>query len=583
MNLTWLYVGVLYAIAARLARVPLRAALLFYALVLGFLWRPLTEPVTIIPADVVKLVAPWSELHAPNRGPVTKYEVSNLNLHDVTMQIVPWMVRPVLANGQSTPLSPLRLLVRPLPLGYAMNAEAAMKLLVALTLMFLLCRTRYSMTASLAAAIAYGFSTWMITWLQFPIAAAAAFLPGIVLAIEKKHFVLMTAVFAITVLSGHPETVFNVALLALVTVRFRLTWRVVQAALLAALIASPFLIPFARAVVRSQRFAETRAPRDITPPFSDKPSALLLLQPRFFGELPIERPWGPTTLESICGFAGVLALASVVAAAIYLAMRRKWRERELFYVVGFVVCLGVVLGWPLITPAFHAIAGLAPTMRMRLGLCWFASLLIAAVIDWSRNETRVPLLLGALAVSATMLWALRTTAFPSDAHRVSAILSLLPSVAVLAALIIPRIEIAIALTFVELFVTMHTWNPILPLRELYPKTPLIAALQRIDPHARIVGTGSQLYPYTGAIFGFDDVRPHDPMADASYVALLHEKAGWNSQEYYAKWNDTDTPLLDELRVKYVVTEPTRELEPPRYKLLYSGRDGRIYELTRPRL
>ena len=61
-----------------------------------------------------------------NRPPVTKYDVSNTNIHDVPMYPVPWMhqVReswrvlevplwnaaagaghPLLANGQSTPLS----------------------------------------------------------------------------------------------------------------------------------------------------------------------------------------------------------------------------------------------------------------------------------------------------------------------------------------------------------------------------------------------------------------------------------------------------------------------------------------------
>ena len=49
------------------------------------------------------------------------------------------------------------------------------------------------------------------------------------------------------------------------------------------------------------------------PHASDRASAALLLQPRFFGHLPIERPWGPTTLESICGFAGVLSIACVIA------------------------------------------------------------------------------------------------------------------------------------------------------------------------------------------------------------------------------------------------------------------------------
>lgn len=618
MNLTFLYVAAIYALAVWRVAMPRRVAVLFYLLVLAFLWRPMTESVVIIPADVVKLTAPWSELHAPNRGPVTKYEVSNLNLHDVPMQIVPWMKQtrsgwlwnpaagcgmPLLANGQSTPLSPLRWLALPLPIGYAMTAEAAMRLLLALTLMFLFCRRRYSTLASIVAAIAYGFSTWMTTWLQFPIAAAAAFLPGVMLVIDQLlelytpgRFVAATLMFAVTALSGHPETVYHVGLIAMAYMIWRIAFPAsvepaagrsyrrppagptILAGFLAILIASPFLVPFAEAVVRSQRFAEVRAPREsLEPPYSDFNSAVLLLQPRFFGELPIERPWGPTSLESVCGFSGALSISCVIAATMFIVLRRRWREPETLYVLGVLFSLAVVLGWPLITPLFHSVAGLAPAMRMRLGICWFASLLVAAVIDWSRRDTRLPLLLGTLTVAAAMLVLLRTMPFPSDAHRISAILSLLPSVAVLASLVLPRFELAALLTIVELFLAMAQWNPVLPLREMYPRTPLITALQRLDRSARIVGTGSQLYPNEGAMFGFDDVRVHDPMANARYVELLSKSVGWDPNNYYAKWNDTDTPLLDALNVKYVVTEPSRELQTPRYRLLYSGRDGRIYE------
>ncbi|MGZ5433381.1 MAG: hypothetical protein ACXWH7_10665, partial [Thermoanaerobaculia bacterium] len=178
MNLSWLLISVVYLGGVVLARrrgadLPKRVAALFFVLVFGLLWRPLTQDVVIVPADVLKLVEPWSTIRAPNRPPITKYEVSNLNLHDVPMQIVPWMhqVReswralevplwnaaaasghPLLANGQSTPLSPLRLLTLPLPLDRAMTAECAMRLLLALVLTYLFCRTRYSPLASILAA-----------------------------------------------------------------------------------------------------------------------------------------------------------------------------------------------------------------------------------------------------------------------------------------------------------------------------------------------------------------------------------------------------------------------------------------------
>ena len=87
------------------------------------------------------------------------------------MQIVPWVhqVReswksltpplwnhfsgggyPLLGNGQSSALSLLRFLALPLPLGRAVSAEAAMKVLIALTFTFLYCRGGYSLLGSIA-------------------------------------------------------------------------------------------------------------------------------------------------------------------------------------------------------------------------------------------------------------------------------------------------------------------------------------------------------------------------------------------------------------------------------------------------
>ncbi|HEX7808870.1 MAG TPA: hypothetical protein VF608_09100, partial [Thermoanaerobaculia bacterium] len=382
--------------------------------------------------------------------------------------------------------------------------------------------------------------------------------------------------FTLAVLSGHPETIYNIALLAAaygLWIAPKRVHRVAAASLVAMLLCLPFLVPFAEAVLQSQRFAEVSAPRtSLTPPYSDFPSAVLLLQPRFFGELPIERPLGPASLESICGFAGVLAIVAVLATL--FDFKRRWRERETLYVLLFILCLGIVLGWPVITEAFAKIAGHAPAMRMRLGLCWFGALLAAAAIDRAKRDGAVPLLLGALTVSAAMLWLVQTTHVP----RPTVVLAFLPSVAVLLAIPMIRVcgaVIAIAaLTFVELFLAMNRWNTLAHPREVYPRTPLIAAIPR---DARMVGLGGQLYPNTTAMFGLQDVRVHDPMAWNPYVAFLARTVQWNASDYYAKWNDAESPVLDYLNVRYVASE--RELPSPRYRELYAGRDGRVYENT----
>src|SRR5205814_3489645 len=128
MNLTWVYVALLYAAAVWIARrsgaaFPWRIAALFYALVLIFLWHPMTGEYVNLPVDIVQQLPPWSAM-------IRDHRVANFELNDIVMQIVPWahQVReawkslhfplwnalsgsgyPLLANGQSSGLSPIRL------------------------------------------------------------------------------------------------------------------------------------------------------------------------------------------------------------------------------------------------------------------------------------------------------------------------------------------------------------------------------------------------------------------------------------------------------------------------------------------
>ena len=161
MNSTWLYVAVLYALAVWIARrcgsgFPWRIAALFYALVLVFLLRPMTGEYVNLPVDIVQTMPPWW-------APIRDHHVANFELNDVVLQIVPWAHQarkawrhgsfplwnalagcgyPLLANGQSSGFSPIRLLALPLPLGWAFTAEAAAKMLIAMTFTFLYGRRR---------------------------------------------------------------------------------------------------------------------------------------------------------------------------------------------------------------------------------------------------------------------------------------------------------------------------------------------------------------------------------------------------------------------------------------------------------
>jgi len=628
-NPTWLFVALVYAIAIWLARraridMPWRVAAGFYLLVLLFLWRPMTGRYVSFPSDVIRLIPPWSNVLPPNRPPVTKYEVSNLNTHDATMQLMPWawQVReawraghvplwnaeagcgyPLLANGQSSALSPLRLLALPLRFEYAMTAEAAMKLLIALTCMYVFCRRRYGEAASIAAAIAFGFCTYVVAWLHFAHVTAAVFLPAVLLSIDLLasqftvgRYAFASVVFALTVLAGHPETAIHIAMLALpfaiwVTfvergVRPLGVISIGAAGVTAVLLAAPFLFPFVEALRVSQRYQELKVTPNRVTPFSDFPSAALLVQPAVTGRLPDDRPWGPTTIESITGFAGIFGIVAFVAVAAETVIRKRWREREFLFVILTVLVVGAVLDWKIVSVPLHAVLGTVAHARLRFILCALLSLLIAAAVDARRRERGVFILAGAATAAALILFLMRALPFPTPGSHDTALIAAAPSLLVIIAAACfarytPAVAAVIATSVIELFVLSAGWNPALPLRTSYPRTPLITALETLRAGERqpfrISGIGSALYPNTNVMFGFEDARVHDPMANGRFLGLLRELSKYDPADYYAKWDDPDSPLVDLLNVRYMVTDRGVDLKDrARYELVYDGFDGRIY-------
>jgi hypothetical protein len=248
----------------------------------------------------------------------------------------------------------------------------------------------------------------------------------------------------------------------------------------------------------------------------------------------------------------------------------------------------------------------------------------AAAVDLlQRGRTRV-VLIGIACASALLLYAFATWHFDSAFEHDSAVLAMLPSIVVLliatAACLAPltrpsatlsppqrgegigegplparrgeggaerrvrgaTFALLIAIT-AELWQVGRGWNPVVPKEQMYPETPILkrlAELKAAQPKNRpfrIVGTGPMFFPNASAIFGFEDIRAHDPMANGNYLGVLRVVAEYDPSDYFAKWNDVNTRLVDYLNVKYILTAPRAELDPFRYALIYDGRDGRIFE------
>lgn len=629
-NPTWLYVAAVYAGAVWLARrrgidLPVRVAAFFYALVFVFLYLPMTQDYVNLPVDFLKTLPPWAHLTHDHRA-------LNRDMNDIVLQIVPWahQVReswkalepplwnnfsaagyPLLASGQSSALSPLRLLTLPLSLGHAMTAEAAMKMLIALTFTFLFCRRRgYSELASTFGAVSFGFSTFVIVWLHFPLMTTACLAPAVLymidlLAERRTHgrFVAAAAVWTVMLFGGHPETASHTFFLALLyalwlivverVVRWRFLLTLGAAMAVAALLAAPLLAPFAEAVTKSKRYQELQErPNGSEVPFSDARSAVVLLQPHFYGEVPHESPWGPAHPESISGFGGILGIAAWFGMLVHVIRTRSWRSREMFFLIAAVLVLGVILSWPGINEAFHLIYGLAANARLRLLLVLLLAILTAAAVDLLPRDRR-SVLLGILAASALMLAVFYGSRFPLPWHRDTALLALLPSIGVLllasGTALTRRRELVLLLLLTaaigELWELGSEWNPNVPDKWMYPRTPLLERMAEIQAEIpenepfRIVSNGPMFFPNVAAVYGLEDVRAHDPMTNGRYITFLTRVVNYDRDNYFAPWPDVYSHVLDYLNVRYFLATPHGELKPSQWVLRHAGPDGRIFENT----
>lgn len=628
MNPTWAYVGAVYAAAVFLARragveLPKRVALFFYALVLIFFWLPLTGPYVNFQTDILASLPPWRDV-------TRDHHQYTAELNDLALQIVPWahQVReswkaldaplwthlsgsgyPLLGNGQSSALSLLRFLALPLPLGYAMTAEAALKVLIALTFAFLLCRRRYSLLASTVGAVTFGFSGFITGWLHFPIATAACLAPAVLycldLLAERRsygRFAFAALTWTQLLFAGHPETAAHLFWLAGVVLlwmlfvervtpeRGRLVLTLGGVMTVAALLSLPYLVPLIETGLKSKRVAELKAAplQAGLLPYSDWPSAVVMLQPHFFGQVPYDRHWGPADTEPLGGYAGVLALAAWLASFAGVIARRAWRSREMLFAILTLFVLAVLFNFPGAAELFHWMMPIAAHARVRLIFVLLAALQTAAAIDLAR---RIPLLIGVAATAALLLFLLNWVHFANAYRFDTAVLAMLPSLVVLAAatlVAVTRKEAAVMLLLVaviaELFAVGRARPMPLPERTLYPVTPLIAKLQELakqhpprDPF-RITGFHAQLFPNTSAIYGLEDVRAHDPMANARYLGFLKLTADYSVTEYFGTFMDPSRPVFDYLNVKYVTADRHfPPLDPSRYVTVYEGRDGKIFE------
>ncbi|HYU34923.1 MAG TPA: hypothetical protein VEW48_22460 [Thermoanaerobaculia bacterium] len=302
--------------------VPRRVRLVHAAVLLVLFGPVLFAGRVLLPLGYLLKIPPLQTLWSEEQG----LPPGNLLQSDLVLQITPWQIRvrealhagewplwnhlagagePLLGNPQAQVLQPLVWPALFFPAAAGAGITAALRVLIALTFMYLLLRRQgISEAPALAGSLAFGLGGGVLLWLGWPMANAPALLPVMLYALSAPHplapsptpsrppgegetsqisafsplarsgggdgrggqgvrGLLTFAVFAL-LNAGHPETILHVSLLAALFALSRLAaspreerLRLVRAWSVAAGLglglSAPALLPAAHALPESLR------------------------------------------------------------------------------------------------------------------------------------------------------------------------------------------------------------------------------------------------------------------------------------------------------------------------------------------
>ena len=620
---------------------PVRLLSAFLLLPVLFLLPAFVTSRTIFPVDHALSFPPWHTLsHAAPANPNLNDVATEMGPWARAVRLswkegsLPWRNRwnacgsPLAANGQSAAFSPLTILTGLLPLVFTFNFSVAVKLFTALAGTWLwLTQLGVRSRASVFGAVLFTFSFTMVPWLLFPLSSVIALWPWALFAIESlrdapwrgRATATLVALLSLQVLAGHPESlvlgglftgiwlVTRAALRDLDPPRTVLT-RTAIAALLAAGLTAFLLLPQIAAIRDSNRAVTARefskllgaklAPHGPALPLG----VVTTLLPRSLGD-GIDSPMLPVAPASFpemaLGHFGLVGWASA-----FLLFRRggsrSKREIALLVPLGIGFATAVLL-WP-VFDLLYVLPGVKLMLPQRF-FTWvsIAGTAVAAFeIDRLARDAEEGRAVGSsfvvasgavLLVSAAFLEKLRPLhaaagALTAQRRAVIGAAIFLAAAAFLTVALSRRnvraasgvLPLLLAILGAgELFWQGRRLYRMGPRDDFYPPTPLVEFLRRQPGPFRVVGEGATIYPSTNVFAGVEDVRIHDPVERRDYVEWLDRACGYDPAAYFKHVTNLDCPAFDFLNVKYFVAGPGRGAPGRRWRLVYSGNDGTVFE------
>ncbi|HEY6066737.1 MAG TPA: YfhO family protein, partial [Thermoanaerobaculia bacterium] len=419
--------------------------------------------------------------------------------------------------------------------------------------------------------------------------------------------------------AGHPESVLLGGLFVAIWLATRLALRDLRApgsmlsrsagaALLAAGLTAFLLVPLAAAIRDSNRAVNARSfsqalPVSLAPHGPAWPSGFVTaLLPRALGDA-MATPMLPLAPASFPEMAlGHFGLVGCAAAAL-LFRRGSRRQRSAVALVvplvtGFATAIAM---WP-IFEFFYVLPGVRLMLPLRF-LSWVSlggSALAAFEADRLAKDVEegrasaAPILVSSAALLVVVVAFLEKL---RPLHAVAGAVAVQKREAIGAAIFLAAAALAVialsrgswlrafpvfpvilaVLATGELFWQGRRLYRSGPASDFYPLTPLVEFLGRQPRPFRVVGEGAAVFPSTNVFAGVEDVRVHDPVERRDYVEWLDRACGYDPKAYFKHIANSDCAAFDFLNVKYFVGGPGRGAPGARWRPVYSGADGTVFE------
>jgi len=599
-----------FAAAIVIAAIPL--GIVGHALVTGSVYGPIDYPYQAEPLKALKPLYGIGHAH-------------NVTATDIYAQFLPWRraVQLSYARGewplwnpynhcghlmagslQSAPYSPFTLLAILLPAAVSFSFTAAMSLFIAALGAFLFARELdCGEGAALIAAAGWGLAAITVLYSLVPMGFATSFAPLILLATRRVVWApgvasgaLLMVILTLSLLVGHPESLFLNVVIAIAYALFELIrrrarpWRAVvtafAAGVVALLLCAIQLLPFFEAMPQSGEYefkeviwasSERALPPD---------RALVSLATDLFPFLHVRRWVKPAF--GLTGAETAAAGSLILAFALYAVWRRRGAEVWFFAIVA-MCCTAAGNRWGPVVDVLQSLPVFDIVHHERLNFHAALALVILAALGVEhalrdRRAAAATLTVVLVALGAGTLWLTRNVVLaidPADwgTYKIFAELVFLGAAALLllvrrAPLIPALLALLVAQRVMSEGGTFRTY----PAEAAYPKLELLESLKSIREPFRVTGASFAMLPATNIYYGLEDPRGFEAL---TLGGMVHTWPLWCQHQpvWFNRIDDLTRPFLSLMNVRFAI-QHDRAPVPQGWRLIAKQRGAVLLENER---